>query len=109
MGDESGSLERTNLVERFAERIRFDLQVMVALLVDPELWGRLEVAFEPQRGIRGDAPFAVHDLIDAARWRTYGDGESRRPGESPRSGEYQVADSAALSFEVTHRLAVGGY
>src|ERR1022692_1093974 len=56
--------ERADAVEGGAEPVFLELEVVAGLEVHPESFRGAEVAGEPQRGVGGDAPLAVDDLID---------------------------------------------
>ena len=62
-----------DLVECAGEWVAFDFEFVAALEIESEPFAGTEVAGETNRGVGGDAAFAVHDLVDPARWYTDGD------------------------------------
>ena len=64
--------EGLNLIERGAESVAFDLDVVAILEVQPEALAGAEVSCEPERRVGGDAAFAVDDLVDSSRWHAEG-------------------------------------
>src|SRR5215470_5381442 len=58
--------EWPDVVERGAEAITFDLQVVATLEIKPEPLGCAEVASQPQCGVGADPALAVHDRVDPA-------------------------------------------
>lgn len=70
----SGRSQGNDVVEFVGEGTAFDPEFVFALEVHPELGGVAEVAAESDRGIGGDAAFAVDDLVDASRRDADGDG-----------------------------------
>ena len=53
----------------------FDFEVVAGLEVEPETGGGAEVASQPERGVGGDPPLAVDDLVDPPRGHADRDGE----------------------------------
>lgn len=51
-------------------------QFVFVLQSHPELHGGAQYFGKAQGGVRGDAAFAQHDFVDAARWHADGIGES---------------------------------
>lgn len=65
-----------DLVECARESVAFDFELVAALEVEPEPIAGAEVPGEPQCCVGGDPALAVHDLVDAARRYTDGDGDA---------------------------------
>ena len=63
----SRDLQRRDRSDLLPSEILRTVELVTALQVDPELRRGAEVLRESQRGICGDPPLAVHDLVDSAR------------------------------------------
>ena len=55
------------LAQTPVEAIALDLEVVARLHIEPEPFGRAEVASQAEGGIRADGTGAVYDLVDATR------------------------------------------
>lgn len=64
----SRSRQRSNGVQRCAEVVTFEFEVIPGLKVYPEALARAEESCKPQSGIGADSTLAVNDLVDATRW-----------------------------------------
>ena len=63
-GVSAGRAQRADVVQRAAQPVLFHLEVVAGLQVQPEPLRSAEVPGQAQRGVRGDAPLAVDDLVD---------------------------------------------
>jgi threonine synthase len=61
-------LQREDSIEHRRQSVPLHFEVITALQVHPEPLGRAEEAGEAEGRIGADAPLAVDDLVDAARW-----------------------------------------
>src|SRR5699024_12307383 len=66
--------KRPDRCDLLACKILRAVEFIVALQVDPELRRGPEVLRQPQRGVGGDAPPSVHDLVDPPRRNSGRDG-----------------------------------
>lgn len=86
----STCLQRRDRRDLVAQRAPLQTQLVVRLQVHPELLRRSEVTRQTNRGVRGDPPRAMHDLVDSTR---------RHPD---RHGELVLRDREAFD-EVLHQ------
>jgi S-adenosylmethionine synthetase len=63
-GASAGRAQRADVLQRAAQPVLFHLEVVAGLQVQPEPLRGAEVPGQAQRGVRGDAPLAVDDLVD---------------------------------------------
>jgi hypothetical protein len=105
-------------MERGAEPVLFDLQVVAGLQVQPEPLGGAEIPGQPQRGVRGNAVLAVDDLVDppagtstalASRyWLTPSGARNSSCRISPGcTGDMTVSSATGSSLVIVNDLHIG--